>query len=294
MGTEAHLAFKMTSKIVKKTLEEAQGVPNAEIDFSDKSLVHMDDMARLWTMRNITRLTLSHNKISELPPAIANLENMEILNLFNNALNEVPTSLSGMSKLRILNLGMNRLKTLPRGFGSFPILEVLDLSYNMLNEDSLPENFFMLHTLRALYLSDNDIEILSPKIKNLVNLRILAIRDNELIEVPEEIGYCTSLRELHLQGNRLTVLPPQLGQLEFLSSRKILKLDNNPWVPPIEDQLILGVSHVIEYIRSETYKYLHSSHLQANVPPPEKGEQKNKKLMRKNSKSGSKSSVNGN
>ena len=39
---------KMTSKIVKKTLEEAQGVPNAEIDFSDKSLVHMDDMTRLW------------------------------------------------------------------------------------------------------------------------------------------------------------------------------------------------------------------------------------------------------
>ena len=45
---------------------------------------------------------------------------------------------------------------------------------------------------------------------------------------------------LHLLGNRLTVLPPQLGQLDFLSSRKILKLDNNPWVPPIEDQLILG------------------------------------------------------
>ena len=44
----------------------------------------------------------------------------------------------------------------------------------------------------------------------------------------------------HLLGNRLTVLPPQLGQLDFLSSRKILKLDNNPWVPPIEDQLILG------------------------------------------------------
>ena len=91
----------------------------------------------------------------------------------------------------------------------------------------------------------------------------------------------SNLRELHLQGNRLTVLPPQLGQLDFLSSRAILKLDNNPWVPPIEDQLILGVSHVIEYIRTETYKYLYNRHIQANVPPPEKGEQKNKKIMRK-------------
>ena len=67
-----------------------------------------------------------------------------------------------------------------------------------------------------------------------------------------EIGELAGLRELHLQGNRLTVLPPSLGSLDFLSSRAILKLDNNPWVPPIEDQLMLGVSHVIEYIRTGT------------------------------------------
>ena len=137
-----------------------------------------------------------------------------------------------------------------------------------------------------VYFSDNDFEYLSPKIKNMVNLRILAIRDNELVEIPEEIGFLTSLRELHLQGNRMTVLPPQLGQLDFLSSRKILKLDNNPWVPPIEDQLILGVSHVIEYIRTETYKYLYSRHIQANVPPPEKRDKSRDKrsLSRKNSR----------
>ncbi len=53
---------------------------------------------------------------------------------------------------RILNLAMNRLSTLPRGFGSFPVLEVLDLSYNNLNENELPGNFWIMHTLRALYL----------------------------------------------------------------------------------------------------------------------------------------------
>merc|ERR1712080_107529 len=134
---ESCLPIGMATKIIKKTLEEAAGVQNAELDFSDKSLVSLEqDMSRMWNMRNITRLTLSHNKISELPPAIANLENMEILNLFNNSLTDVPVSLSGMSKLRILNLGMNKLKSLPRGFGSFPVLEVLDISYNMLNDDS--------------------------------------------------------------------------------------------------------------------------------------------------------------
>ena len=80
-------------------------------------------------------------------------------------------------------------------------------------------------------------------------------------------------------------------------------------VPPIEDQLMLGVSHVIEYIRtgknnfifvfkdvkfifvlfSETYKYLYSRHIQANVPPPEKTKERSNKLSRK----GSKASING-
>ena len=91
----------MASKIIKKTLEEAAGVQNAEIDFSDKQLVSLEpDMTRMWSMKNITRLTLSHNKVSELPAAIANMENMEILNLSNNSLQEVPQSISHMPKLR--------------------------------------------------------------------------------------------------------------------------------------------------------------------------------------------------
>jgi hypothetical protein len=40
---------------------------------------------------------------------------------------------------------------------------------------------------------------------------------------------------------------------------------------------------------SETYKYLYSRHIQANVPPPEKTKDKATKLSRK----GSRASVNG-
>ena len=37
-------------------------------------------------------------------------------------------------------------------------------------------------------------------------------------------------------------------------TEKVFKADNNPWVPPIEDQLRIGVSHVFDYIRTDTYK----------------------------------------
>ncbi|KAK7881360.1 hypothetical protein WMY93_029769 [Mugilogobius chulae] len=152
---------------------------------------------------------------------------------------------------------MNRLSTLPRGFGSLPALEVLDLTYNNLNHSSLPGNFFYLTTLRALYLSDNDFEMLPADIGKLSKLQILSLRDNDLISLPKEIGDLVQLKELHIQGNRLTVLPPELGNLDLTGPKQVFKAENNPWVTPIADQFQLGVSHVFEYVRSETYNTEH-------------------------------------
>nr|CAG4650500.1 EOG090X0DZ9 [Sida crystallina] len=253
---------------VKKIIDEAKETKNPELDLADKGLSSFDEIPGLLSMYNLTRITLTHNKISVVPPALANLNNLEILNLFNNQIEELPTSLSSMPKLRILNLGMNKLTMLPRGFGAFPALEVLDLTYNNLVETSLPGNFFMIETLRALYLGDNDFERLPAEIGQLKNLQILVLRDNDLIEIPKEIGDLPRLRELHIQGNRLSVLPPEIGNLDLTSNKSVLKMENNPWVAPILDQFQVGLSHVIDYIRSETYKFVYGRHISANAPPP--------------------------
>jgi Leucine-rich repeat (LRR) protein len=96
---------------------------NPELDLVDKGISSFDEIPSLrkslfslllWnltkpyfivTMLNLTRITLTHNRISVVTPALANLTNLEILNLFNNQVEELPTSLSSMPKLRILNLG---------------------------------------------------------------------------------------------------------------------------------------------------------------------------------------------
>ncbi|XP_025709213.1 ras suppressor protein 1 isoform X1 [Callorhinus ursinus] len=245
------------SKSLKKLVEESREKNQPEVDMSDRGISNMLDVNGLFSLAHITQLVLSHNKLTTVPPNIAELKNLEVLNFFNNQIEELPTQISSLQKLKHLNLGMNRLNTLPRGFGSLPALEVLDLTYNNLNENSLPGNFFYLTTLRALYLSDNDFEILPPDIGKLTKLQILSLRDNDLISLPKEIGELTQLKELHIQGNRLTVLPPELGNLDLTGQKQVFKAENNPWVTPIADQFQLGVSHVFEYIRSETYKYCH-------------------------------------
>lgn len=134
-------------------------------------------------------------------------------------------------------------------------------------------NILLTETLRALYLPDNDFEYLPPEIGQLKNLRVvstclpdlltrdshhasfqLVLRDNDLIVLPKELGLLTLLRELHIQNNRLTILPPELGSLDLTSQWSVVRMEGNYWVPPIADQLQLGVSHVMDYIRSDTYK----------------------------------------
>jgi len=269
------------SKAAKKVVEESKASGNPELELQDKQIGRIEDLQGLFSMEHVTRLTLSHNKLTSLPAAIANLCNLEILNLFNNYLEELPVAISTLQKLRILNVGMNRLDTLPRGFGSFPALEVLDCTYNNISEETLPGNFFMLESLRALYLGDNDFEFLSPEIRNLKNLQILVLRDNDLVELPREIGELSRLRELHLQGNRLQVLPPEIASLDLQGSKSCLRLDGNPWLPMIADQLLLGPSHVFALLPNQTYKYVYQRHLQTSAGhPPKNMAAKGRKVSR--------------
>ncbi|KAL3837058.1 hypothetical protein ACJMK2_022445 [Sinanodonta woodiana] len=265
---------------LKKYVEECRDQKNTELEIIDKGVTNILEIPGLLELGHLTRLTLSHNKIPSIPPTITSLYSLETLNLFNNHLKELPTTLSSMTKLRILNVGMNKLSSLPRGFGACPVLEVLDLTYNNVNESGLPANFFQLDSLRALYLGDNDFEILPPEIGKLKNLMILVLRDNDFIALPKEIGDLPRLRELHVQGNRLTVLPPELGNLDLVGSKQAFRGENNPWVTPIADQFQIGVSHVFEYIRTDTYKFLYGRHLAADAAPPPKTNDKSKKISR--------------
>uniref|UniRef100_A0A8C2AI07 Ras suppressor protein 1 n=1 Tax=Cyprinus carpio TaxID=7962 RepID=A0A8C2AI07_CYPCA len=255
------------SKSLKKIVEESREKNIPEVDMCDRGISNLLDIPGLFTLSNITQLVLSHNKLNGKFFDFFFLYFVLFLYIIQLYLQ--------------INLMMNRLSTLPRGFGSLPALEVLDLTYNNLNESSLPGNFFYLTTLRALYLSDNDFEILPPDIGKLAKLQILSLRDNDLISLPKEIGDLAQLKELHIQGNRLTVLPPELGNLDLTGPKQVFKAENNSWVTPIADQFQLGISHVFEYIRSETYKYLYGRHLQANPEAPKKNADKSKKISRK-------------
>ena len=142
----------------------------------------------------ITELNLTRNQLKgELPPALANLTNLEVLALGGNQLTgTVPTWLSSLANLQELYLSGNKLT------GAIPT---------------------ELSNLTILTLSENQLTGPIPReLSNLTNLTILALSENQLTgEIPTNLSSLFNLTELYLHENQLTgPIPPELSNLTKL------------------------------------------------------------------------------
>jgi small GTP-binding protein len=75
-------------------------------------------------------LNLNGNQLTELPPAIAQLSNLQSLNLNNNELTELPPAIAQLSNLQTLNLNNNELTELPPAIAQLTSLQRLSISGN--------------------------------------------------------------------------------------------------------------------------------------------------------------------
>lgn len=44
------------------------------------------------------------------------------------------------------------------------------------------------------------------------------------------------------------------GELDMANPRHVFKPEGNSWIQQLEDQIVLGPSHVFEYIKTDGYK----------------------------------------
>ncbi|RCN30114.1 hypothetical protein ANCCAN_24115 [Ancylostoma caninum] len=57
--------------------EKKKDEPNTELEHVDRNISSLNAIPRLFEMTYLTRLTLSHNKLTSIPPNIADLENLQ-------------------------------------------------------------------------------------------------------------------------------------------------------------------------------------------------------------------------
>jgi Leucine-rich repeat (LRR) protein len=141
---------------------------------------------------NATNLRLDELQLTELPPEIGNLNNLQRLWLDSNQLSSLPPEIGNLTNLQTLYLQENQLSSLPSEIGNLTNLQTLYLQENQLS--SLPSEIGNLNNLCRLHLASNQLQHLPTEIEQLTRLSSkenfrcsLNIGNNPLISPSPEV-----------------------------------------------------------------------------------------------------------
>lgn len=151
----------------------------------------------------LTKLCVYENRLTALPAAFGELNQLKHLDLSNNRLVELPDSLlTGLLQLEVLNLSGNQLESLPP-LG--PLSHLLDVYLSNNRLTALPDGIDRpeLASLLSIRAKNNRIEALPSSLSRLPCLRVLDLESNQIADMPADVGGCAKLRELNLRSNRI-------------------------------------------------------------------------------------------
>ncbi|XP_017389075.1 leucine-rich repeat and calponin homology domain-containing protein 4 isoform X2 [Cebus imitator] len=231
------------SRTAERALEEA--VATGTLNLSNRRLKHFPrGAARSYDLSDITQADLSRNRFPEVPEAACQLVSLEGLSLYHNCLRCLNPALGNLTALTYLNLSRNQLSTLPPYICQLP-LRVLIVSNNKLG--ALPPDIGALGSLRQLDVSSNELQSLPTELCGLSSLRDLNVRRNQLSTLPEELGDLPLVR-LDFSCNRISRIPVSFCRLRHL---QVILLDSNPLQSPPAQVCLKGKLHIFKYLSTE-------------------------------------------
>ncbi|GAB5582739.1 leucine-rich repeat and calponin homology domain-containing protein 4 isoform X3 [Prionailurus iriomotensis] len=190
------------SRSAERALEEA--VATGTLNLSNRRLKYFPrGAARSYDLSDITQADLSRNRFPEVPEAACQLVSLEGLSLYHNCLRCLNPALGNLTALTYLNLSRNQLSSLPPYICQLP-LRVLIVSNNKLG--ALPPDISALGSLRQLDVSGNELQSLPTELCSLPSLRDLSVRRNQLSTLPDG-GH---LQVILLDSNPLQSPPAQI------------------------------------------------------------------------------------
>uniref|UniRef100_A0A8C0HZQ6 Leucine-rich repeat and calponin homology domain-containing protein 4 n=1 Tax=Balaenoptera musculus TaxID=9771 RepID=A0A8C0HZQ6_BALMU len=231
------------SRSAERALEEA--VATGTLNLSNRRLKHFPrGAARSYDLSDITQADLSRNRFPEVPEAACQLVSLEGLSLYHNCLRCLNPALGNLTALTYLNLSRNQLSSLPSYICQLP-LRVLIVSNNKLG--ALPPDISALASLRQLDASSNELQSIPAELCGLPSLRDLNVRRNQLSTLPDELGDLPLVR-LDFSCNRVSRIPVSFCRLRHL---QVILLDSNPLQSPPAQICLKGKLHIFKYLSTE-------------------------------------------
>lgn len=189
---------------------------------SNTTLTELNNVIKIADEEQSEELFLSQMNLSELPQAVARLQNLKSVYLFGNQFKTFPKVLLQLKNLEKIYISNNEIAELPNEIAQLQQLEILDIKNNHLK--TLPSQFGQLQNLHTLYCSENEFKVLPASVGQLKSLKKLDFKGNLIQEIPNEIGGALALENVDLSNNQISSLPPSIGDLVHL---KKLHLANN-------------------------------------------------------------------
>jgi len=182
----------------------------------------------IFTLTNLTHLSISHNGIIRVPEGVKNLKSLRKLAFHHNAIKILPEQCCRFTGLEDLQFSSNLCADLPRHIINLGTLQTVDFSANGISESRILAD---LAGLKDVRLDNNEIKKWPPTLYNWKALQHLSATANEIKSINDEFGEMVSLTNLNLSGNRLSSLNTcmsALNKLKFLglSRNKLTKLDD--------------------------------------------------------------------
>lgn len=215
-----HLKGNKITQLTHATFENLPELEDLDLSYNALNDFQFSALDQVGTLASFG-VNVSHNKISDLSPAInydlhseGGFEvfhsNIKILDLSYNNISQiskhyfdpVETSLTHLYFSHNLILNISR-----EIFGNMPHLQYIDLSFNKLLEFEY-DTFKNTRNLQVIILSNNYIaEVPKDLFRSLYHLRVVDMSHNRLKFVPDNLFKEEGLERLDLSNNQLTRLP---------------------------------------------------------------------------------------
>lgn len=160
-------------------------------------------------------MELNGCELTELPPLISKLTNLEVLLLENNNLTNLPCEFSTLQQLQVLSLDKNSLTFVPSSIYKLTSLKHLELCNNKLTQ--VTAELSSLTNLTELVIGNNALTTLPKSLYNLTQLRCLYLGFNKFVHFPTELLSLTSLSLLGCNGSLFHTFPTEIQYLRQLT-----------------------------------------------------------------------------
>lgn len=104
----------------------------------------------------MTNLQWGNLGLTDIPSAVANLQNIEIFDLANNSFTSVPLEIQSLTGLQELYLSYNQISVMPEFIGNLSNLTALSFWHNT-NISTLPDSLDNLTQLKYLDFDENTL-----------------------------------------------------------------------------------------------------------------------------------------